>query len=534
MPARPKAVLRPKPKAKPAARTPARRPAKPMVRLVPRKAARPAAPKAAKPAPAKATKPATAKPPAKPAPPKSAPAKQAPPKAAPAKPPAPRTTPPKPVGKPASNGDGDLSVAGQIYQNGKLVPGVLHIDTGTGRIVRVAKSSTLGRHIDLGAKAILPGAIDLHVHFREPGHTHKEDIATGSRAAAFGGVTGFVDMPNTLPATISLRAVKDKLALMQQKAVVDFAVWAGGTWYTQELPEMLKLAAGVKTYLGASTGDLLLEDMDRFRMVLAAAGAAGRPVALHAESQRILQQARRNEVSLADHDATRPPLAEVEAVYDAMKALAGAKKPPAVHIAHVASADAVQAAATAKFSMGACPHHLLLDTNASLTHAYGKMNPPLRSPAQRQALWSAFVAGRIPILESDHAPHTQVEKEDSFHQAPSGVPGVETLAPLMLAQVKAGKVGLDTVVNALSANPARLIGAADRGALEPGKRADFAVFDLARTVKLQPDLLHSKCGWTPFSGHDAILPTHTYLAGRPVVEDGELVAAPGSAKPILS
>jgi dihydroorotase len=193
----------------------------------------------------------------------------------------------------------------------------------------------------------------------------------------------------------------------------------------------------------------------------------------------------------------------------------------------------VQAAGTARFSIGACPHHLLLDTNAPLSHAYGKMNPPLRSPAQRQALWTAFAAGKIPILESDHAPHTQVEKEDSFHQAPSGVPGVETLAPLMLAQAKAGRVALDTVVDALSANPARLIGAHDRGTLEAGKRADFAVYDLSRPVKLHADLLHAKCGWTPFAGHEAILPTHTFLAGRPVVEDGELVAQPGSARPIL-
>src|ERR1041385_9188980 len=247
--------------------------------------------------------------------------------------------------------DADLSVAGQIYQRGKLVPGVLHVNTITGKIVRVAKSTQLATHIDAGSKAILPGAIDLHVHFREPGHTHKEDFTTGSTAAAFGGVTGYVDMPNTLPATISTRTVKEKLALAQKKSVVDFAACAGGTWYTGELPEMLKWAVGVKTYLGASTGDLLLEDQQRFAEILAAAGQTGRPVALHCESQRILQNLRRNEGTLEDHDLSRPPLAEVEAIYDAMKALAGVKKPPTVHVAHIASPDAVTAAATAKFSM---------------------------------------------------------------------------------------------------------------------------------------------------------------------------------------
>jgi dihydroorotase len=228
----------------------------------------------------------------------------------------------------------------------------------------------------------------------------------------------------------------------------------------------------------------------------------------------------------------RPPLAEVEAIYDAMKAMATLKKTPLVHIAHAASPDAVEAATAAKFSIGVCPHHLLLDTDVQLRHAYGKMNPPLRSPAAKQALWKLFAGGKIPILESDHAPHTSVEKEDNFHAAPSGVPGVETMLPLMLAQAKAGKVDLRTVVDAATVNPANLLGVKDRGALEPGLRADFAVYEWKPT-KVVGDDLHSKCGWTPFEGHNAIFPTHTFLAGNPVIEERELVAAPGSGRSIL-
>lgn len=442
-------------------------------------------------------------------------------------------SPTRPVGSPKVRaGDADLSVAGQIYQKGKLAAGVLHVDTQSGRIVRISKSTALDNHLDFGKRVILPGGLDLHVHFREPGHTHKEDFLTGSTSAAFGGVTGFVDMPNTLPATTTLRAVKDKLALAAGKAVVDYAIWAGGTWYTQELPEMLKLCAGVKTYLGASTGDLLLEDAERLQAILSAAAAAGRPAVLHAESQRVLQQLRRNEVSVHDHDQMRPPLAEVEAIYDAMKALAAIKKPPVVHIAHAASVDAITAATSAKFSVGVCPHHLLLDTDVQLRHAYGKMNPPLRAPAARQALWKVFASGKIPILESDHAPHTSVEKEDNFHAAPSGVPGVETMLPLMLAQAKAGKVELKTVVDAATVNPANLLGIKDRGALEPGLRADFAVYEWKPT-KVTAKELHSKCGWTPFEGHNAIFPSHTFLAGKAVVEERELVAAAGSGRSIL-
>lgn len=425
----------------------------------------------------------------------------------------------------------DLSVSGQIYQRGRLVPGVLHIDTAKGRITSIAKSTRLANHIDAGNRAILPGAIDLHVHFREPGHTHKEDFTSGSTAAAFGGVTGFVDMPNTLPATISVRTLKEKLAIAQKKSVVDFAAWAGGTWYTGELPEMLQWAVGVKTYLGASTGDLLLEDQARFAEILKAAGAAGRPVALHCESQRILQQLRRNEGTLEDHDLARPPLAEVEAIYDAMKAMAQTKKPPVVHVAHIASPDAVSAATSAKFSMGACPHHLLLDTTVGLSHAYGKMNPPLRSPAIRKAMWETFAAGKIQILESDHAPHTGVEKEDSFHNAPSGVPGVETMVPLMLAQVN-GKLPLQRVVDAVTVGPAQLLGLKDRAVLEAGMRADFAIYDLKKPTKVLSDNLHSKCGWSPYDGLKAVFPTHTFLAGKAVVQDGQLVAQAGSAAPL--
>jgi dihydroorotase len=441
--------------------------------------------------------------------------------------------PPKPVGKPGVRSDADLSVAGQIYQRGRLVPGILHIDGKTGKILRVVKAQTLEEHIDFGSLAILPGGLDVHVHFREPGHTHKEDFLSGSTAAAFGGITGFVDMPNTLPATTTARAVKEKMELASKRCVVDYGLWAGGTWYTGEIAEMMKYAVGVKTYLGATTGDLLLEDQEPFKHVLEAAGKAGRPVALHCESQRVLHQLRRTEGTLEDHDHARPPLAEVEAIYDAMKATAGLKRPPTIHIAHMASPDALQAASTAKFSIGVCPHHLLLDTSSTLSHAYGKVNPPLRSPQVREALWKAFAAGKIPILESDHAPHTKVEKEDNFHTAPSGMPGVETMMPLMLAQAMAKKVELRTVVDALTVAPAELLGLGDRGTLEAGMRADFAVYDLKKPAKVTADALHSRCGWTPFEGHKGIFPTHTYLAGKPVVAEGSLVAAEGSGRSLL-
>lgn len=413
-----------------------------------------------------------------------------------------------------------------------MKPAVLFL--ADGRIEKVAASGQAAEHTDFGDRLLLPGAIDLHVHFREPGHTHKEDFLSGTTAAAFGGVTCVMDMPNTLPATTSAKTLAAKRDLVAGKAVVDYGLYVGATWYTEGLVEALRSAAGVKAYLGATTGDLLFDDPSAFPKVLQHAAAADRPVILHAEAQRILTALKRTEQSPQDHDVARPALAEVEAVYDAMKAVAQVKRPPRIHVAHAAGREAAHAARQAGFSVGACPHHLLLSWEQFHTHpapGFGKMNPPLRDAKARKALWEEFAAGRIGILESDHAPHTLAEKQDAFHNVPAGVPGVETMVPLMLAKVAAKELELARLVDAVCTRPAALLGCKDRGALAPGMRADFAVYDLNEVEKIVPARLHSKCGWTPFEGMPAVFPTHTYLAGAPVVEEGELVAAPGTGKP---
>ncbi len=426
----------------------------------------------------------------------------------------------------------DLTVRGNLYRDGQLAPGVLHIKNG-----KIADITDEADNVDLdfGERAILPGAIDIHVHFREPGATHKEDWTTGTTSAAFGGVTSVVDMPNTNPPTTTMPALREKLALANSKAVIDYAAWSGCTWYLDDLPEMLQHTPGIKIYLGATTGDLLLDDQDRVHQALKIAGQASRPVVLHCESNAVLKRLRRTEEKLEDHDTTRPPTAEVEAIYDVMKGLPGIKPAPPIHVAHIASAEAVQAAESAKFSRGVCPHHLLLDTASCCDHhpTHGKMNPPLRSQASRDALWQCFVDGRIPILESDHAPHTRSEKSDAFHQAPAGVPGVETLLPVLLGQAVQDNVSLPLVVDAVTKAPAALLGLKDRGELAVGKQADFAVYDLSQPAPVAEDQLHSKCGWSPFDGLPAVFPSHVYQRGRAVVDDGELKASPGDGQPMF-
>ncbi len=426
-----------------------------------------------------------------------------------------------------------LRVKGNLYRDGALAPGVLHIDQDAGTITDITSDGEAD--LDFGNRAILPGAIDIHVHFREPGMTHKEDWTSGTTSAAFGGVTSVVDMPNTNPPTTTMKGLVEKLQLAKDKAVIDYAVWSGVTWYLDDLPEMLRHTPGIKIYLGATTGDLLLDDNDRVRQALTIAGKAGTPVVLHCEANRVLKQYRRTEEKLEDHDTTRPPTAEVEAIYDVMKALPSIKPAPPIHVAHIASADAVQAAEAAGFSRGVCPHHLLLDTASCCDHhpTHGKMNPPLRAPGSKDALWACFAEGRIPILESDHAPHTKSEKADNFHQAPAGVPGVETLLPVLLGQVAAGRVDLTTVVDAATHAPASLLGLNDRGSLEVGKQADFAVYDLDAPAPVDEKTLHSKCGWSPFHGLDAVFPTHVYQRGAPVVEEGTLRVGPGDGRPMF-
>ncbi len=425
------------------------------------------------------------------------------------------------------------SFAGQIYRNGRLTPGILHVDAD-GRIVKVARTATADDHIDFGDRAILPGAIDIHVHFRDPGQTHKEDLQSGSVSAAFGGVTGFVDMPNTAPPTTSLAAIQNKHREAAAKAVIDYGFWAGGIWYTGGLADMLPWAVGVKTYLGATTGDLLLDDAGPFPEILGITGKAGKPIILHCEAQRVLDRHRMTEHRLEDHDSARPPMAEVESIYDVMKALAKVKTKPTVHVAHCASADAAAAAKQAGFSIGVCPHHILLDTALKIEPpSLGKMNPPLRSAHARQALWDAYTRGDIPIVESDHAPHTAAEKSEDFHTAPAGVPGVETMLPLMLAKAAADDVPLQTVVDSLCAAPAKLLGLGDRGHLEPGHQANFTVVDLNAVEPVTAANLHSKCKWTPYEDHPAVLPEHTYLRGQAVVADRELVAKPGNGRSLI-
>ncbi|MGQ0797441.1 MAG: dihydroorotase [Methanobacteriota archaeon] len=402
-------------------------------------------------------------------------------------------------------------VRGRVFHRARVEDLCLGIEDG--RIAAIRKVLGGDDVADYGDALILPGGIDLHVHLREPGLTDKEDLPSGTRSAALGGTTTVLDMPNTDPPVTTRDALDAKIARIRGRAHVDVGVYAaprsGGA------VSRLDRATAFKVYMAETTGGLAIDD-DALADVLEAAGETGKVVAVHAEDPRTFGT--RVATDLRGHDAARPKEAEV----GALKKLAGMGASARLHVAHVTCVEALDAAPSGA-TTEATPHHLFLDRERPL-RAFGKVNPPLRSPEDRDALWTAFVDGRIDVVASDHAPHTRDEKEDGpFAEAPSGVPGVGTSLPLLLRRVKAGDLSLERLVAATASRPAAILGL-DKGDIRLGADADLVVVDPRRYTKVTAKRLRYKCDWTPFEGLDGCFPHAVYVRGEAVVEDGEPAA----------
>ena len=429
----------------------------------------------------------------------------------------------------ASDRGGARTVRGRILTDGRLRDATLRMEDG--RIADVGGPSRKA-DVDFGSRLILPGFVDTHVHFRDPGHPAKEDFTSGSTSAAFGGVTTVLDMPNTDPPVTTREAWQQKLGRARMRSVVDFGLFAGLAAREEDVANGIGLlddAVALKVYLGSSTGDLIVEDASLVRRAIAAAASRGRTVAFHAESEACL---RRHSTppegvrGFAAHYWQRPNACEREAIEGiaAMPRPAGAR----LHVCHVSTAEGLAAlppGATAEVA----PHHVLLTKDDLERGGRLKMNPPLRPRADRDALLAALAAGRVHTA-SDHAPHTAEEKELDLDRCPAGVPGVETMAPLLLALAVDGKLPLARVADALTRMPAEAFGLRDKGALVPGSDADLVVVDIARVEPIRAGRLHSRVGWTPFEGLRAIFPDEVWLRGEPIVQDGALVAAPGRGR----
>ncbi|MCJ0619994.1 dihydroorotase [Haloarcula hispanica] len=378
--------------------------------------------------------------------------------------------------------------------------------------------------IEATGKRLFPGMIDVHVHFRQPGYPHKETWETGSRSAAAGGVTTVVDQPNTDPPTVDGEAF-DQKAEFAADSVVDWGINGGVTadWIPNVLLRRRLFALG-EVFLADSTGDMGIE-ADLFADALEAAADTDVPVTVHAEDADYFNDDARARDDADAWSAFRTAKAEEKAVE---RACTVAKEHDAtIHIAHTSTPEGVDIASEAGMTTEVTPHHLLLSRrDLSELGTFGRMNPPLRREKRRQKLYERVVDGTVDMIATDHAPHTREEKDAGIWDAPSGVPGVETVLPLLLAEARDPDSGLtyERVRDLTARNPADVFDIPQKGAIEAGKDADLVLVDTTETSEISGAALHSKCDWTPFEGHDAVFPEWTMVRGTVVYERGDALA----------
>jgi dihydroorotase len=379
---------------------------------------------------------------------------------------------------------------------------------------------------------VLPGVVDPQCHFREPGLTHKEDLGSGSASAALGGVTTFFEMPNTQPNTDSAEQLAWKVQRARETSWIDFAFFVGATNENADTLgslETLEGCAGIKMFCGSSTGTLLVDKPENQRRVMK---SGRRRIACHSEDEARLQQ--RKGLFAGQGVVMHPEWRDEDcAVLSTRSLLALAQETRRrLHILHVTTAGELPLLEANKelVTFEVCPQHLTLAAPECYERlgTLAQMNPPIRDARHQAALWAAIRSGIVDVLGSDHAPHTLEEKQKPWPASPSGMPGVQTLVPLMLDHVNAGRLTLERFVDLTSAGPARVFGMRKKGRLVPGYDADFTLVDLAAKRTITNDWSKSKCGWTPFDGLQVTgWPMATVSRGRFVMRDGGLVGSPG-------
>ena len=380
---------------------------------------------------------------------------------------------------------------------------------------------------------ILPGVIDTQVHFREPGLDHKEDIHSGSKACAMGGITGFFEMPNTNPATLDQATLQHKIDRAMQGSLVDFAFFVGGSAENiADLARLEKLPAvpGIKIFMGSSTGSLLVEEEEALRQILLAGTS---PVSIHAEDEARLKE-RFTIAKDAGDPKAHPIWRDAECAVLATKRiirLAQETKRP-VHVLHISTADEIPLLAANKAWVSAeiTPQHLTLTAPECYEKmgTLAQMNPPVRDKAHQDKLWQALQQGVFDIIGSDHAPHLRSEKENPYPQSPSGMPGVQTLVPVMLTHVNQGRLSLERFVDLSASGPQRIFRIQGKGRIARGYDADFTIIDLHKKHVINNKDMVSKTGWTPFDGFKAQgMPVATMIRGNMVMREGQLLQDTG-------
>ncbi len=376
---------------------------------------------------------------------------------------------------------------GKVYIKGELIGKNILIEDG--KIKKVtSEKPTADEKINAKGKVVVPGFIDTHVHFRDPGLTQKEDFGTGSKAAASGGTTCVLDMPNTEPPTLTSDLLKEKRDIAMGKSVVNFGLHFGSSIENLEEIKKAKGIPSVKIFMNASTGNMLIEDEGIVKDIMKSASICS----IHAEEDNV-----RKAIGLA-------------------KSLE--KKFYLCHITEEKELDYVKENGKENVFVEVTPHHLFLTEKNQ--NNFVIMKPPLKSEKDRRSLWEALRDGTIDNIGSDHAPHTIEEKKSS---EVFGVPGVETRVPLMLDAVNKGKITFGRVIETMCENPAKIFKIKNKGFIEEGKDGDLTIIDMKLKKKVRDDKLFTKCGWSPFEGYELQgWPVITIVNGNVVFENGEV------------
>ena len=395
------------------------------------------------------------------------------------------------------------------------------------------------KKIDVNNLIVLPGAIDSQVHFREPGLTHKEDIMNGTKGAILGGVTSIFEMPNTNPSTTTEAALNEKISIAQKNAYCNYSFFVGAA--KENIENLKKLerlpgCCGVKIFMGSSTGDLLVEDDDSLRKILA---SGNRRVAVHSEDEYRLRERKHlvedSKVDVSSHPLWRDSQTAIRSTERLLKIAQETKRK--IHVLHISTGDEILILKKFK-NFSTCevtPQHLFFyapDCYENLG-SLAQMNPPIRDKSHNIGLWKGIEEKIVDVIGSDHAPHTLEEKKKEYPNCPSGMTGVQTILPIMLDFVNKGKLGINDLVRLLCYNPAKIYNMKSKGEIKIGNDADFSIVDLNKEFTITNEWIASKSGWTPYNGLKITgLPVFTVVNGKIVMQDSEIISPP-IGEPVL-
>ena len=409
-----------------------------------------------------------------------------------------------------------ILIDGQVMTGSNNIPTLMDIGIKDGKIISIGnlKKELSLKVVNCSNLVILPGVIDTQVHFRDPGLTHKEDIESGSKSAVLGGITAFCEMPNTKPLTVSEFELRKKIEKSEKVSWCDYSFFVGATSKNisnLNVYEKLTGCAGVKIFMGSSTGELLVHD---YEMLLKIMENGSRRVAVHAEDEERLKDRFKFYSKYNDaryHPTWRDPKSALLATKKIMDIANKANRP--LHILHISSAREMKLLQKKSrlISVEVTPQHLTLNSPECYNKlgTYAQMNPPIRSKYHQDELWKGIENGTVDVIGSDHAPHTIEEKQIEYPNSPSGMPGTQTMLPLMLNEVSKNKIKLSKLVSLLCTRPAEIYKMKNRGKIEEGYLASLTVIDLNLVKSLKKSDIKSRCAWSPF--------TDKLLKGWPVM-----------------